>query len=192
MTEHNLEVEEVQLSDRLSHHVETRSDTFFASLLVTSLALTLKIERPKLSRIFNVEKIKPLDYFLLQEKICRYAFRLMLDSKISAKEHPRHIIFGTNNYYIHAFKKYFGIVPREYIERKTKQSGIADRRVGAPDCRVDANGDIPKYGDRRKEPKDCSMRSALPRKVLQKCAILHLHWVFQKKKKIWDFSIDKV
>ncbi len=154
-----LQMNEERLSDRLIKYVTTQEDEDFAGISVTSLAKRFKVDRFKLSRTFKAEKKMTLDYYLLQEKMFRCAFILMSDREISVKELARIMGFCTCDYFIQVFKKYFGIVPGQYKEFKTQRSGIADRRVGLPDRRVNANGPIPKSGDRRIGPKDRRMGS---------------------------------
>ena len=149
MRKEKLQVEEESLSERLIKYVTTREDEDFAGLSVTSLARRFNIDRFKLSRTFKAEKKMTLDYYLLQEKMFRCAFILMSDRGITVKELARIMGFCTCDYFIQVFKKYFGIVPGQYKEFKTQRSGLADRRIGLPDRRVNANGPIPKSGDRR-------------------------------------------
>ncbi|HLP58878.1 MAG TPA: helix-turn-helix domain-containing protein [Candidatus Deferrimicrobium sp.] len=154
MRKEKIQVEEESLPDRVIRYVATREDGDFATLSVTSLAEKFEINRFKLLRVFKAEKKMTLDAFLLQEKMCRCSFILMSDMEITVKELAKLMGYCTCNYFIQVFKKYFGIVPGDYKEFKTKRSGIVDRRLGPTDRRINPNAPIPKCGDRRKGQKD--------------------------------------
>ena len=152
MRKEKILVEEELLSDRVIKYVSAREDEEFGKVTVTSLAKSFAIDRFKLLRAFKAEKGMTLDAFLMQEKMCRCAFLLMSDMDITVKDLSVLMGFCTCNYFIKVFKKYFGLLPGEYKEFKTRRSGIVDRREGLPDRIMNPNGSIPPYGDRRKGP----------------------------------------
>lgn len=153
-SEKKREIAEESFSDRVIRYIATRGDEDFALLSVSRLAREFKVDRYKLSRSFKAEKNVTLENYLLQEKMCRCAFLLMADRNITVREVSEIMGFCTCDYFIQVFKKYFGIVPGQYKEYKTRRSGSEDRRTGPPDRRQNPNGPLPNCGDRRKGPKD--------------------------------------
>ena len=121
--ERALKVEEETLSDRVIKFITTQEDEDFVGLSVSSLARKFKIDRSKLSRTFKAEKNMTLEFCLMQEKMFRCAFILMSDRDITVKEVSELMGFCTCDYFIQVFKKYFGIVPGQYKEYKTRWSG---------------------------------------------------------------------
>ncbi len=149
-----LKVEKETLSDRVIKFITTRDDKDFVALSVSSLAQKFKMDRFKLSRTFKAEKNMTLEFCLMQEKMLRCAFILMLNRDITVKEVSKLMGFCTCDYFIQVFKKYFGLVPGRYKEYKTRRGGMKDRRVGEPDRRKNPDGLIPAAGDRRSDLKD--------------------------------------
>lgn len=154
MRKEKLKVEEERLSDRLIRYIATRKDEQFGALSVNKLAEEFNIDRFKLSRTFKAERKETLDDFLANERMYRSAFILSSGENIPIKELARLMGFRSDDYFVRVFRQFFGMTPRQYKEYKTERSGIADRRVGFPDRRVNANGPIPKRGDWRMGPKD--------------------------------------
>ena len=153
-SEKKREINEESFSDQVIRYIATREDEDFSLLSVSRLAREFKVDRYKLSRTFKAEMNVTLENYLLQEKMCRCAFLLMADRNITVKEVSEIMGFCTCDYFIQVFKKYFGIVPGQYKEYKTRRSGLPDRRTGEPDRRQNPNGPLPDSGDRRKGPKD--------------------------------------
>lgn len=148
------EQKEDNFSERVIKYIATRSDEEFARLSVATIARKFKTDRYRLSRTFKAEKNVTLENYLLQEKMCRCAFLLMGDRNTTVKEVSSLMGFCTCDYFIQVFKKYFGIVPGQYKEYKTRRSGPEDRRTGPPDRRENPDGPLPEGGDRRTGPKD--------------------------------------
>ncbi len=148
------ELKEDNFSDRVIKYIATRCDEDFAGLSVASLARRFKTDRYKLSRTFKAEMNVTLENYLLQEKMCRCAFLLMGDRNTTVKEVSSLMGFCTCDYFIQVFKKYFGIVPGQYKDYKTRRSGLEDRRTNEPDRRENPDGPLPDCGDRRTGPED--------------------------------------
>ncbi|MCU0286460.1 MAG: helix-turn-helix domain-containing protein [Acidobacteria bacterium] len=146
--------EEETLADRVIRYVSTRDDADFGGLTVTSLEKVFGMSRFKLLRKFKAEKNMKLETFLLQEKMSRCSFILISDREITLEALAKLMGYCTCNYFSKVFRKYFGIMPGDYKEFKTRRSGVVDRRVGELDRRVNTNGSIPPCGERRKGEKD--------------------------------------
>ena len=146
-------MKEETLSDRVIKFIMTLDDEAFASLTVTALAQEFNISRFKLLRTFKAEKRMTLEFYLLQEKMSRCAFLLMSDGDITVKKVAKHMGFCTCDYFIQVFKKYFGLLPGQYKEYKTRRSG-ENRRSEAVDRRKNPGEGIPESSDRRKEARD--------------------------------------
>jgi len=150
----NKENKEDNFSERVIKYIATRCDEEFARLSVASIARKFKTDRYRLSRTFKAEKGVTLENYLLQEKMCRCAFLLMGDRSTTVKEVSSLMGFCTCDYFIQVFKKYFGIVPGQYKEYKTRRSELEDRRTGPPDRRENPDDVFPECDDRRTGPKD--------------------------------------
>jgi len=148
------EQKEDNFSERVIKYIATRSDEEFARLSVASIARKFETDRYRLSRTFKAEKGVTLENYLLQEKMCRCAFLLMGDRGTTVKEVSELMGFCTCDYFIQVFKRYFGIVPGQYKDYKTRRSGLEDRRTGPPDRRKNPDGPLPECGERRKGPRD--------------------------------------
>ncbi|MCU0287593.1 MAG: helix-turn-helix transcriptional regulator [Acidobacteria bacterium] len=107
-----------KLSDRVVEFVLTREISEMANLTVKNIASALNVNPSYLSRRFSIDKKVPLGEHILQMKIYRSAFLLILhDSKqLTVKQLAKSMGFCTTSYFIQAFRKLFGIGPGKYRE----------------------------------------------------------------------------
>jgi AraC-like DNA-binding protein len=104
------------LSDRAVEFVLTREVSEMADLTVKNIARALDVNPSYLSRRFLLDKKVPLGEHIMQMKIYRSALLLMMnDSKsLTVKQLAKNLGFCTTSYFIHAFRKLFGIGPGKY------------------------------------------------------------------------------
>lgn len=104
------------LSDRAVEFVLTREVSEMADLTVKNIARALDVNPSYLSRRFLLDKKVPLGEHIMQMKIYRSALLLtMNDSKeLTVKQLAKNLGFCTTSYFIHAFRKLFGIGPGKY------------------------------------------------------------------------------
>lgn len=115
-------------------HVMSVTDEEFASLSVSILAYSFKIDRYKLLRQFKSQTGMTLEHFLFTEKMNRAAFLLKTHGDITVKEVAERIGFCTCDYFSRRFKEYYGIVPGRYKQYK---AGL---------CTLEIAGDTPGSG----------------------------------------------
>jgi len=169
-------MKEETISDRVIKFIMTLDDEAFASLTVTALAQEFNISRFKLLRTFKAEKRMTLECYLLQEKMSRCAFLLMSDSDITVKKVAKQMGFCTCDYFIQVFKKYFGLLPGQYKEYKTRRSGEnrrseeVDRRKSTREKTSGSEDRRKGFNDRRKGPKDRRKSSSVLKKAAAKSA----------------------
>ncbi|HLP46619.1 MAG TPA: helix-turn-helix transcriptional regulator [Candidatus Kapabacteria bacterium] len=106
------------LSDRVVEFVLTREISEMANLTVKNIASALDVNPSYLSRRFAMDKKVPLGEHIMQMKIYRSALLLILnDSKqLTVKQLAKKLGFCTTSYFIHTFRKMFGIGPGKYRE----------------------------------------------------------------------------
>lgn len=104
------------LSDRVVEFVLTREVSEMAGLTVKNIARAFDVNPSYLSRRFVLDKKVPLGEHIMQMKIYRSALLLIMkDSKeLSVNELAKNLGFCTPSYFIHAFRKMFGIGPGKY------------------------------------------------------------------------------
>jgi AraC-like DNA-binding protein len=104
------------LSDRAVEFVLTREVSEMADLTVKNIARALDVNPSYLSRRFLLDKKVPLGEHIMQMKIYRSALLLIMnDSKeLTVKQLAKNLGFCTTSYFIHAFRKLFGIGPGKY------------------------------------------------------------------------------
>jgi AraC-like DNA-binding protein len=107
---------DVTLSDRVVEFVLTREVSEMADLTVKNIARAFNVNPSYLSRRFALDKKVPLGEHIMQMKIYRSALLLaMNDSKeLTVKQLAKNLGFCTTSYFIHAFRKLFGIGPGKY------------------------------------------------------------------------------
>lgn len=139
------------LAERVIKYILSRRHEEFPLLSVSMLARTFGTDRYKLLREFKKEIDMTLEYYLNQERMCRCGFILLSNPDIAVKEVSKMMGFCTSDYFIQVFKKFYGIVPGQFREVRTKRSG-RDRR--SSDRHRNPGGKIPPNGKPRKGPKD--------------------------------------
>lgn len=104
------------LSDCVVEFVLTREVSEMAGLTVKNIARAFDVNPSYLSRRFVLDKKVPLGEHIMQMKIYRSALLLIMkDSKeLSVNELAKNLGFCTPSYFIHAFRKMFGIGPGKY------------------------------------------------------------------------------
>jgi AraC-like DNA-binding protein len=104
------------LSDRAVEFVLTREISEMADLTVKNIARAFDVNPSYLSRRFLLDKKVPLGEHIMQMKIYRSALLLIMnDSKeLTVKQLAQNLGFCTTSYFIHAFRKLFGIGPGRY------------------------------------------------------------------------------
>jgi AraC-like DNA-binding protein len=104
------------LSDRVVEFVLTREVSEMAGLTVKNIARAFDVNPSYLSRRFVLDKKVPLGEHIMQMKIYRSALLLMMkDSKeLSVNQLAKNLGFCTPSYFIHTFRKLFGIGPGKY------------------------------------------------------------------------------
>ncbi len=158
------------LSEKVVQYVMTVTDEEFSGINVSNLALHFRIDRFTLSRQFKKHKNMTLDEFLSKEKMLRCVLLLLANKDITVKDVAERIGFCTSDYFIRAFRKFWGAVPGIFKDYKTPRSEVADRRIAQKSDRRkrDVKSKIPIEGDRRLRRKD--RRSGSPDRRKQNSA----------------------
>lgn len=110
------------LSDKVVEYILNRELDEFESLSVKTIARDLNIKRFNLWRCFKQEKEITAEEFIFRIKINKAALLLQNREDLKVKEIGEKIGYCSYGYFIHIFKKYFGVTPGRYRELTTKNT----------------------------------------------------------------------
>ncbi|UCH92336.1 MAG: helix-turn-helix transcriptional regulator [Candidatus Aminicenantes bacterium] len=108
------------LSDRVVEFVLKCPDEELGVLSVRKLARIFDVSESFLSRKFRISKPYSIGKFIFRERMFRAASLLKENNQITIKSLSETIGFYDYNYFIRAFKKFYGISPSQYRNCKKK------------------------------------------------------------------------
>ncbi len=111
------------ISDQAVEFVLKCKDEELGRLTVSEMARAFDVSESFLSRKFTREKFFTLGKFIFRERMFRSARLLQCNRKLTIKSLADMMGFSDYDYFIRAFKKYYGVSPSRYRyckNRKTK------------------------------------------------------------------------
>lgn len=122
-------IKEQSISDRAVEFILECKDEELGRLTVSEMARAFGVSESFLSRKFTKDKYFTLGKFIFRERMFRSAMLLQGNRKLTVKSLADMMGFSDYDYFIRAFKKYYGVSPSRYRYCKKHKTRARCRAV---------------------------------------------------------------
>jgi AraC-like DNA-binding protein/transposase len=127
MSRYKKKVSPKQLVEKIVEYISQLEIDEIETLSVDKISMDLNVDRKKIWRYFKKEKKITLKAYLFRLKITHAAILLKNKPELTVKQIAEKIGYYSYSYFIHIFKKHYGITPGRYREIKKIKAETEDK-----------------------------------------------------------------